>query len=57
MGGGVVGVREGWGCQQRGEEEAQDFDAAFYDSSPKPGMLVILVRTFFSDGDDRSGHC
>ncbi len=52
VGSGVVGVREGRGCQQECEEEAQDFDTAFYDSSPKPGMLVILDRTSFSDGDD-----
>jgi hypothetical protein len=56
VGGGVVGVRDGWGCQQSGEEEAQDFDAAFYDSSPKPGMLVILERTFFPMVM-WSGHC
>jgi hypothetical protein len=35
--GGIIGVREGWGGQQRREkEEAESFDAAFYGSSPKP---------------------
>jgi hypothetical protein len=26
----------GRNCQEEGKEEAQGFDAAFYDSSPKP---------------------
>ena len=48
MGGGIVGVRDGRGCQQKCEKkEAQDFDAAFYSSSPKPGLLVVLESTFF----------
>jgi hypothetical protein len=35
VGGGVVVVREGRGCQQeREKEEVEGFDAAFYDSSP-----------------------
>jgi hypothetical protein len=39
VGGGVVGVREGRGCQQeREKKEAEGFDAAFYDSSPEPGV-------------------
>jgi len=48
VGGGIVGVREGWGCQQKREEEeeAEGFDAAFYRSSPKPGILVVLERIF-----------
>jgi len=42
VGGGIVGVREGWGCQQEGEEkEAEGFDAAFYGSSPEPVVFVI----------------
>jgi hypothetical protein len=40
VGGGVVGVREGWSCQQEGEEkEGEGFDAAFYGSSPEPGAI------------------
>jgi hypothetical protein len=47
VGGGIVGVRDDWGCQQkRDEKEAQGFDAAFYDSSPKPVTLVVLSRIF-----------
>src|SRR5262249_15607019 len=36
VGGGIVGVREGWSCQHEREKKAEDFDAAFYGSSPKP---------------------
>jgi hypothetical protein len=47
VGGGIGGVREGWGCQQECEkEEAQGFDAAFYGSSPKPGTIGLLESTF-----------
>jgi len=48
VGGGIVGVRDGRGCQQKCEKkESQGFDAAFYSSSPKPGLLVVLESTFF----------
>jgi len=37
VGGGVVRLRVGRSRQQEGEEEAEDFYAAFYDSSPDLG--------------------
>jgi len=50
VGGGIVGVREGWGGQQkREEEEAQNINAAFYDSSPKPGMIGPTSEHFSCD--------
>jgi hypothetical protein len=53
VGGGIVGVREGWECQQEGKKkEAEGFYAAFYGSSPTPGKLVVLESTFSSDADD-----
>jgi hypothetical protein len=53
VGGGIVGVRDDWGCQQKREEkEAQNFDAAFYDSSPKPVVLVVLLPRIFSGRED-----
>jgi hypothetical protein len=52
VGGGIVGVREGWDCQQECKKDAESFDAAFYGSSPKPGELVVLESTFSSDADD-----
>jgi len=48
VGGGIVGVREDRGCQQeRKKKEAEGFDAAFYDSSPKPGAMVVPANTVF----------
>ena len=47
VGGGIIGVRDDWGCQQkRDEKEVQGFDGAFYCSSPKPVTLVVLSRIF-----------
>ena len=47
VGGWIVGVREGRGCQQESEkEEAEVFGAAFYGSSPKAGISVEVARTF-----------
>jgi hypothetical protein len=47
VGCGIIGVRDDWRCQQKREEkEAQGFDGAFYDSSPKPVTLVVLSRIF-----------
>jgi hypothetical protein len=55
VGGGIVGVRDGWSCQQECEkEEAQGFDAAFYGSSPKPGTFCCTREYFSCDADDNS---
>ncbi len=48
VGGGIVGVREGWRCQQDGEEYAESFYAAFYGSSPKPGDCWCYREHFSS---------
>jgi hypothetical protein len=43
VGGGVVGVREGWERQQEcKKKEAEDFYAAFYCSSPKPEPIGVV---------------
>jgi hypothetical protein len=46
VGGGIVGVRDGRECQQKGDKkEAKNFDTAFDDSSPTPGTIFSLNRT------------
>jgi hypothetical protein len=57
--GGMVGVREGWECQQEcKKKEAEDFYAAFYCSSPKPELIGViesislLMRMIVSDAAD-----
>ena len=45
VGGGIVGVRAGWGRQQEREKKTEDFDAAFYGSSPKPEIWVAIEKT------------
>ena len=47
VGGGIVGVRDNWGCQQRGEaKDAEGLDDAFYRSSPKAVTFGVLSRIF-----------
>ena len=50
MCGGVVGLRVNGGCQEEGKNQGQGFYAAFYGSSPLPG-LFILTESFSSDAD------
>ena len=45
VGGGIVGIREGWECQQEcKKKEAESFYAAFYGSSPKPETIGVIER-------------
>jgi hypothetical protein len=59
VGGGIIGVREGWGGQQKREkEEAESFDAAFYGSSPKPwtaGLIANASLVMQMIGSDAAG--
>jgi hypothetical protein len=43
----IVVVGEGRDRQQEGEKKAEDFEAAFYDSSPKTGRFVVPASTSF----------
>jgi hypothetical protein len=42
MCGGVEGLRVSGGCQQEGKNQGQGFYAAFYGSSPLPGLFILI---------------